>query len=215
MDLTLDDFMKSIQDLLLEAADALKDTADRMYNISKSIKKAEKEFRKIEITEDDIKTAPLVEVTPKEEIKVEPEEKKDLRTSGPPKRITPKATEDAPTLEKLPVKVEDARETEITKEKKSLFNITDKISGLLDKLKEKVVVSAEKPEEKAVSEQNEGLSLFKNQISNLNDRFKTYMKRDDFEDMTPDQRKKALKDMAEAINILTEEYKKDFLPKDI
>ena len=49
-------------------------------------------------------------------------------------------------------------------------------------------------------------------LSNLSEHIIQNQK-DEFYDMSDTQRKKALKDMAEAINILTDEYNKGFRPE--
>lgn len=203
--MSIDAFMKNIQKLLFEAADALKETADRIYNISKSIENTENDFKKIFINDGKVETTPI------EESKSKPIEN---ATIGPPTRITPTITKEIPIRELPPIKPEITEQQELTEERKSLYDITDKISGLFEKLKEKVVVRTQESVEKGVSEKEKGLVSFKNQISNLNERFKNFTKKDEIEDLTEEQRKKALRDMAEAINILTEEYNKDFLPKE-
>lgn len=127
---------------------------------------------------------------------------------GPPKRLPPDVMPHAQqekNIESAPITKMDAS---LTEEKKSLSRLTDKMHGLLDKLKKDVILEPTTPKASPFEKGKSSLSQLKERMSGLYDKLKTFTNEDQFYNMTETQRKQALKDMADAINFLTNEYHK-------
>ena len=102
----------------------------------------------------------------------------------------------------------------LSKEKQDLIDLTDHMHGILDRLRNDVIVRDER--ERAQDEgdvaDTQDLTSIKSEMSKVHDKFKKFMNEGEFYDMSPEEREKALKDMADAIHILTEEYRKERVP---
>lgn len=97
----------------------------------------------------------------------------------------------------------------ISQDRESLVEIRNQIYNFLDDLKSKVAIediSLEIPTIKGVPLSDEGLDNVKEDMADLYSNFKVLMEEDGFYHMSPEDRRKALTDMAEAIKILTKEY---------
>jgi len=191
---------EDVRKVLSDTANFLRNTAEEMQKLSKSLLKAEKDFTKIKTSDiEAISTPPTLE-------RIDKVEKIDKKV-GPPKRI--ELEKPHPPIAPKHIETEKTEAIKIERpEEKNLTSVRDKISTLLERLKEEVSVGTDLAAEQMVTKEKEDLDTLKMEMTKLYDRFKTIVKEDDFYDMTPEQRSKALKDMAEAIEFLTDEYNK-------
>ncbi|MFX1258929.1 MAG: hypothetical protein ACFFAN_13810 [Promethearchaeota archaeon] len=225
--------IKTLKKILNQSSDLLKDAADQMYKFSKSLKKVEKDFANLKVLKvkkisSSEKNLPLKEQNI-EKIKI----KKKAPKIGPPQKIeqkkppllynnekSPSFHPDIPrkTLPVPPIAPKKINQESITKkkfnnshEKESLVSVKKKISELLDRLKEEIIEGTDFDSissKQKISQERESLDGLKDDMSKLYNRFKNLIEEDDFYNMTSEQKNKALKDMAEAIKILTDEYNK-------
>lgn len=204
MPLKTEKISKAIEDVrkvLSDTAHFLSNTAEEMLKLSKSLIKAEKDFIKIKTSDvEAVSEAPTLE-------KIE-EVKKIEKKVGPPKRM--ELEKPHPPVAPIRVKPEKTEVIKIEKpeERKNLTSVRDRISTLLERLKEEVNVGTDLAAEQMVDKEKENLDTLKVEMTKLYDQFRSIVKEDDFDKMTPEQRSKALKDMAEAIEFLTDEYNK-------
>ena len=207
----MDKTLKSIKDIkkiLSETANFLKNTSDEMLKLSKSLFKAEKDFAKIKLLDvERTRESPINQLKDIEAVE-KLEVKEPIRKGGPPKRI--QLEKPHPPIAPKDIRTESVDEIKLKRpeEKKDLSSVRNRITDLLDRLKEEVSIGTEISSSQIVSKDKENLSTLKSEMTQLYNRFKSIVKEDEFDDMTPEQRNRALKDMAEAIQILTDEYDK-------
>lgn len=191
--------LKDIMKILNDTAEFLKVTAHEMYNLSKSLEKVEIDFRKLKISDDDTKITSPVELPEKEQESSKSEPLKKLESLEPYHRIPSKL-----------IKPKHIEEKEIKRpQEEDLFSVRDKITTLMSRLRDEVNIGTNLASEQISIKEKENLNTLRGEMTKLYNRFKNIVKEEEFYDMTPEERTKALKDMAEAIQILTEEYEKD------
>ena len=195
---------KAIEDVkkaLSDTAHFLIKTADEMQKLGKSLIKAEKDFTKIKISDmEAISTPPSME-------RIDKVEKIDKKV-GPPKRIESEKTHPPIAPKRIKAEKTEVQRIEKPEVRKNLATVRDRISTLLDRLKDEVNIGTDLAAEQMVPKEKENLDTLKSEMTQLYNRFKSIVKEDEFYDLTPEQRSKALKDMAEAIEFLTDEYNK-------
>lgn len=193
--------LKDIKKVLGKSAKFLQNSGEQMQKFGKSLKNAENDIGKIITSSGDITLT-----TPTDIQQIDGAKKVKI---GTPKRIEPLKLHPPPEVKKSKSEIQNEVKLESSQEKTSLINIKNQISKLLDNLKHEVLLVSDSDEtfvENSVVPEKSNLDTFKAKMSKLYGRFRKIIKEDEFYDMTPEQRSKALKDMEDAIKILNKEY---------
>lgn len=180
---------QKINSLLMKIADILKTTSDQMLKLSQEIQ--------VVLNPDSVNDS-------SESI----QEQKSKFPPGPPKPIKIQKPEEFNITKEIAANQLDKSPPEVILiEKESMETITNQMHGLLEKLKTKVISNAP-PEVEQKLDAPDDLTSFREKMNDVYRKFKSFMSEDELQEMKPEERKQALKDMADAIRILTEEYYK-------
>ncbi len=170
--------IKSLKKILNDSAELLKDTADKMFKFSKSLAKIEKDIGKIKVSKVETVSISSLEQPSAELVVKDIDEGKHVTKIGPPKRIE---SPHAPPHVPPHAPPQELETIPVEPSKEIMPNL---------------------------SQEKETLGTISDEISGLLIRLKDLKDEEDIYKITSEQREKAIKDMAEAIKILTDEYNK-------